>query len=227
MPYSRRRAYVMTLPEAEGEPARYSRFRKEWATAYPELDIVRITTFRSQKRGLGILASSICAVDRAMQDNVDVAMIFEDDAMPFKPLNQDSWKTQFDLLLMRWPNNSLILFLGAHHIVPHLPRGQKLSRTPKLLDPGIVHIKYAFGAYSYVVRKTHLPCLSKYLRDLAAVDAKAYNHDVDWWRMLFRTHTPAYVAAPLLVDHRAGFSMTWLRNRSDAWMGKREWWNRM
>mmetsp|Transcript_18416 Transcript_18416/g.44338 ORF Transcript_18416/g.44338 Transcript_18416/m.44338 type:complete len:301 (+) Transcript_18416:163-1065(+) len=224
MPDAIRRGYVMTLPEADGEPGRYSRFLREWTAAYPALDMQQIKTFRAPRRGLGILAGNIHAVDRAIEDNVDTAIFLEDDAKPFKPVDAETWKAQFDKLLMRWPNNSMALFLGAHNIRPHRVDPKKLSRSPELLESGIIRADDAWGAYAYVVRKSHLRCLSKYLRDLVAQDSRAYSHDAVWWKGLFKTETPAYVSAPLLVDHHPGFSMTWGRNRSDAWMGKRQWW---
>eukprot|EP00510_Aplanochytrium_minuta_P004682 CAMPEP_0184014778 /NCGR_PEP_ID=MMETSP0954-20121128/5898_1 /TAXON_ID=627963 /ORGANISM="Aplanochytrium sp, Strain PBS07" /LENGTH=282 /DNA_ID=CAMNT_0026295397 /DNA_START=236 /DNA_END=1081 /DNA_ORIENTATION=+ len=206
-PEGKRKAYVTTLPNPK-DPGRLDRMQEKWKLAYPELEMQLIHSFRNSGRGLAVLVSMLYAVKQAEDDDVDVAIFLEDDAMPFAREDDEpgKWKKEFDEVLREWPTNSAALFLGMHSISTHHPVD---------LHARVNLLRHGYGAYAIAVRKAHLGCIRDYLQYtlLNPLDSRCliYNHDIAWWKSdrLFGSQAPAYVATPLLVDHGEGYSLTW------------------
>eukprot|EP00122_Pirum_gemmata_P011108 Pgem_evm1s10282 len=214
----KRKAYVMTLPyKGQG---RYEMFRKTWANVYPALELHPIYGSLTQTRGMGLVFSFIKAVDQAIEDDVDVAIFFEDDAIPFAG-EEANFVRNFEIILQRWANipEAVMLYLGGHGFIAPGPADYVM---------GLTRVIHVFGTYGFAVRKRHLKCYAKLLRKYVEEERNIYNVDIMMFctkGTLFRQSSKytALATTPLLIDHKTGISHTWKTKVSRPFEGNKEW----
>lgn len=209
------KAYVMNIATQQD---RLSDFMGWWRSAWPELEINVVTAIVEERRGLGILKTFVKALNKAIDDNVEVALFMEDDAKPFEDVK---WPADFYAAYDNLPREASMMLLGGHHV--------RATSKPNF-DTLLTQVTSSYGAFGYAVRRPQMFRLRDFWFDLAQQDLEAYNCDEDW-HQLWTTDSPAYIATPLLVDHYGIYSNTWgklrseVNNAGDPWMGKRDWWN--
>eukprot|EP00122_Pirum_gemmata_P007425 Pgem_evm1s6817 len=217
----KRKGYVMTLPFTD--KSRLDSFLGAWNMFYPQLEMEPIYGSLTETRGLGLVFSFINAVDLAIEDDVDVAFFFEDDALPFAEYykNKKSWLRDLEKVLKKWSTlpNVINLYLGGHAFY-----------TPGKANYefGLTRVIHSYGTYGFAIRKKHLKCYSKLLRD--HVEKRRYSYDVDYMLFCLKGHIfrltskyQAMVATPLLIDHNPGFSYTWKKKIRRPFEGVKEW----
>eukprot|EP01089_Gocevia_fonbrunei_P020623 TRINITY_DN7724_c0_g1_i1.p1 TRINITY_DN7724_c0_g1~~TRINITY_DN7724_c0_g1_i1.p1 ORF type:complete len:279 (+),score=32.98 TRINITY_DN7724_c0_g1_i1:59-895(+) len=207
-------ATVLTLPYSE-ESGRYTEFVGLWQEVWPSLNIYPILGVTGTIRGLGHTVSTIQMLESAHRMGSDIALILEDDAVPFEATTLEE---DIKAVLPYWEPRSPILFLGAHHI--------KQAEQPDL-QTGLTKIKNSLGSYAYMVRREHLLCLANHIRLYLSKPSQMYSTDHFWWKDVFPHYSSLPVlATPLLVDHKSGgWSSTWGKIRKPSlWEGKRNWW---
>lgn len=210
------KAYVMNIATQQD---RLSDYMGWWRSAWPELEIDVVTAIVEEKRGLGILKTFIKALNKAIDDNVEVAMFMEDDAKPFEDVK---WPADFYAAYDNLPKEASIMLLGGHHV---------RATTKPNFDTLLTQVTQSYGAFAFMVRRPQLFRLRDFWFDLAQkTTLESYSCD-EAWHELWTNEAPAFITTPLLVDHYGIYSNTWGKLRSevisggDPWMGKRDWWN--
>eukprot|EP00284_Hemiselmis_tepida_P017536 CAMPEP_0174923918 /NCGR_PEP_ID=MMETSP1355-20121228/6900_1 /TAXON_ID=464990 /ORGANISM="Hemiselmis tepida, Strain CCMP443" /LENGTH=3102 /DNA_ID=CAMNT_0016169659 /DNA_START=138 /DNA_END=9443 /DNA_ORIENTATION=+ len=219
------KGYVLNMDQYED---RWDNMVEWWGSVWPELSVSRVQTLPTEVRGLGSGAGHIKALEMAVADGVDFALILEDDALPYDvsqlyPHRISSWSTVLGNLVAQLPPHSSVLLLGGHHIHPNPKWDTDPSYRAACSSKGLVQIFRAYGAYAYVVRRDQIPpLLSLWKQHVQRETQESYSIDTAWWE-LWET-SPAFLATPLMVDHASGFSHTWSKWVFRDWEGIREWW---
>eukprot|EP00457_Paulinella_chromatophora_P008527 gb/GEZN01008563.1/.p1 GENE.gb/GEZN01008563.1/~~gb/GEZN01008563.1/.p1 ORF type:complete len:403 (-),score=24.42 gb/GEZN01008563.1/:207-1415(-) len=210
----RMKAYVIG---SSNTSARMAQFRTNWQRVWPALSHLFIKGEVRSVRGVGVTEALIRAVQDAIDNDIDLLWVNEDDADPFK---QTDWPFWFiSRLRQSRQSNASFLFLGAHRI-----RYDEQNFSP---DMGVLRVHKLYGAYAWVAwREAFEPLASLWRQHLAIADASHETHvdpDEVWWQ-LWQTY-PAYVTVPLMVDHPPGWSATWNKTKNAGWEGHSDFWN--
>lgn len=221
------RGYALNMDQRRD---RWDNMIKWWGAVWPDLAISRVQTSRTDVRGLGAGIGHITALEMAAADDVDFALVLEDNAFPFDVSRLDpqfspnsSWAAVLGNLIAHLPSRSSVLLLGGHHIHPN-PKWDTDSRYRAIWrSKGIVQIFRSFGAYAYIVSREQItPLLSLWKQHIEQENPDGYNIDIAWWELW--KISPAFLATPLMVDHASGFSHTHSEWAAREWEGVSEWW---
>lgn len=97
-----------------------------WGAVWPQLSISRVQISRTDERGLGAGIWHITALEMAIADDVDFALILQDDALSFDVSHlrpqfspNSSWATVLGNIIAQLPSPSPVLLLGGHLIHPN------------------------------------------------------------------------------------------------------------
>eukprot|EP00808_Paulinella_micropora_P022748 g68116.t1 len=196
---------------------RMQRFCTSWTRAWPALEFLFVQGHARPMRGQGLTEAFVMAVDDAIEQDVDLMLVMEDDVVPFE---NTMWPADL-VARLHQVEGCGFLFLGAHRI--------RYYDTPSFSPSSqqVVRIYSLLGSYAWVAERAVLPALAQlYRQDLLDAQRKQSTHvdpDVSWTRLWDRF--PAYISVPLLVDHPPGYSATWKKYRASGWEGHPDFWN--
>ena len=151
------RMYVVTLDGVPGahpsNNGRLDKLRSAWTASCPNdpVDFEVCLGGHHPIRGHGVTSAMTQCLERSIQDGIEGALFFEDDARLEETASEFCMQHIRDSFVMSVPNDALIVFIGAHSQVAAEPQRacslQKTWVTPKKLEFGFRHLKKSFGMY--------------------------------------------------------------------------------
>eukprot|EP01089_Gocevia_fonbrunei_P017126 TRINITY_DN546_c0_g1_i1.p1 TRINITY_DN546_c0_g1~~TRINITY_DN546_c0_g1_i1.p1 ORF type:complete len:282 (+),score=20.05 TRINITY_DN546_c0_g1_i1:102-947(+) len=203
-------ALVLTLPYSFHENHNSNRNLDVWHKYYPSHELHQLWTIETDLVGLGHAVSTIQMLEKAYNLGGDIALLLEDDAVPF---DGETFKKDIEVMLPHWDPYSPILFLGGYKITP--------SETYNL-KTHVTKLRESLGTFGYLVRREHLLCLANHIRFFVRDKRSNYNIENHWHSFIFPNYSaPPILATPLLVDKKSG---PFRHNSRGGWEGQREWW---
>lgn len=202
-----------TSPKEAARGERMELFRQEWEGAWPGIHVSVIEGVRDDRRGYGCTKAYLQQLQQAMYDKCDICIFMEDDAAPFLDASYPGeLMTAVEAFEAK---DGAILLLGGHNVEKDDSEGE--AKRP------ITRIKHSFGSYGFMVHRDRLAELRDFwTNDLARAEsegAQDYSPDRKWFEKF--ADKGIYLATPLLVDHRNGYSENWDVQRTDSWNGER------
>ena len=197
-----RMVYVVSLQGVNGanpkNEHRLDNFRDDWKRLCGvDANVSICPGTVSLKRGYGVTQTYVRCFQKAIDDGVMFPEFYEDDARFFTP---DGCKPR------EWtdlPTNTFLVMLGGH--------------AWKYGSKGVVgyrHSTFSYGTYGFMVPKTHLqPLIRGYQRDLQS-GLSMLSPDISWYNIAKRVGKRIYALDPLMVQHIAGWSNTWGKERA-------------
>ena len=217
-------------PHNEG---RLDLFKEAWRTrCRSEPTITLCPGVMDERRGYGLTMSWRNCLKEARNMNLDVTIIFEDDARLFDDktsLNFCDAGRRSSNVWSNLPRNTFIAFLGGHtwtyansnQIWQPLASSQ-LSR--------FVETKFSFGTYGFAVPRRSLDTLLETIEEdlaLGSVDEEGIRQteflspERSWYTKARHIGKRIYAIHPLAVWHEGGYSNTWKHDRESI-TGKEE-----
>jgi hypothetical protein len=220
--------YVATLQGVSGADAsnahRLDNFLAYFGSICPGIHFKVCPGTFDKRPGYGIGKTWTKCITKALRDDVDVAYFFEDDARFRQNVTDYSAnKHKFcsrDFRNALWrsaPLDTFLVLFGGHHF---RYRGRRRFKSPTI-ESTFYDIDNAWGSYSWAVpTRTNMKVLREgFLKDLSSAptintgttgnkiemispDETKIQHAIDAGKT-------AYLLAPLLYVHPAGFSNTW------------------
>lgn len=236
-------AAVMSLPSETGvygNQTRLKDFNRDWKRAWPDLQVRRQPTFAHHHdlRGYGDFVGFFMALNHAIVDQhgaFDYLILFEDDAIPSPNATWPSIgePNTLDTLLddlERVRGSGLVLGGSMFRGFDKDEAERKASHG----FGGIVAAEWATGSFAIVLPRDSVRFvyqgLIEAIKNITLPLPKMSGIDLTFWD-IFNEHkrlglgSGGYVATPLVVDHRSGWSATWRRMVQRPCEGRSDFWN--
>ena len=222
--------FVVSLqgtPNADAHnEGRLDSFKEAWRKSCgSDPEIILCPGVVDERRGYGITLSLRNCLQKARIMNLEVTMIFEDDArlfdnessMDFCDARKRQSKVWADL-----PEDTFIAFLGGHSWkFTNQDQDQLLAASSH--PSKFLQASRSYGAYGFAVPRQSLDTLLETIKgDIAHgfVDEGEVRHteflspEKSWYRKARNVSKKMYAIHPLAVWHHGGFSNTWKRDRA-------------
>lgn len=165
--------------------------------------------YLSNRRGAGLTKSFVDVLQHAYANDIDFAYIFEDDAVMLNPLFCSS---RFRHQMWLQAPQHLVLILAGHSV-----EASKHAMETKHF--AFRNITKHYGSYAWCIRRENFELLRELWSIHLRSDVEAFSPDVDLSRNFRELHqtTESYLLQfPQLFHHPAGFSNTWLKQRTEV-----------
>jgi hypothetical protein len=204
--------FVVSLDGVQGSKSenvgRLDSFRRNmYATCGATAPIFQnIAGTLDSRRGFGLTLSFVNLLEEAKKLDVDVAYIFEDDAILTNSLLCDA---KFRRVLWQGaPHDTLAVLLAAHQV------NSSGTVTTRLLTFDAINRSH--GSYAWAVRKANFDTLLKNWKENLNSTKNDLSPDIDL-SDFSENQTTYLLRAPQVARHSPkSFSNTWSRNRSDV-----------
>lgn len=206
-----------TLSADSRNQGRFDQFMESWekSCGHP-IDVEYCHGINDPRRGFGLTLSFLLCLLRAKDMNLDVTIIFEDDArlneMALDFCDADQRRMNYWSML---PKDAMLVFLGGH--------SWEYSNPPQGNKAQYRETSMSFGTYGYAVPKSGLRSLINAVEEdlvtgghrdknglLVSSDYLSPEHN--WYRAAKSIGMKIYSIDPLTVWHQGGFSNTWKKN---------------
>ena len=192
---------------------RFDQFKESWkkSCGHP-IDVEYCYGVNDPRCGFGLTLSFLLCLLRAKDMNLDVTIIFEDDArlndIAHDFCDTDQRQKNYWSFL---PKDALLVFLGGHSWEYTPPQGKISSRYRET--------SMSFGTYGFAVPKSGVRSLIKIIeedlvtgahrdKDGNFVSSDYLSPEHSWYRVAKSIGTKIYAVDPLTVWHQGGFSNT-------------------
>ncbi len=202
---------------------RLDAFKEKWrgACGPTPVNIEHCHGVVDTRRGYGVTTSFLFCLDKAKEYDLDMTIIFEDDARLFERATSfcdvakrkgEYWKNL--------PKDTFICFLGGHNWM--YEDGSESGTITKDVNKQYNQVKSSYGSYGFAVPRNSFDQLVTTLKEdimFGYQEKGVYlHHDLlspedSWRRAAFRLGKKIYAVNPLVVWHEAGYSNTWGRER--------------
>lgn len=226
--------FVISMQGTPGVDARnegrFDEFQSKWnascntsnnhtATPITHTNIVHCPGVYEPRRGYGLTLSWLLCLERAKDYDLDVTVIFEDDARLFDR-SVDSfcdWKVRQKEYWQHLPKDAFLAFLGGHN-------WEYPSKTIENdVETKYKELKLSFGTYAFAVPRDSLQSLLDTIKEdivggFRDENGKHLHHNFlsperSWYRAAERKGKKIYGVNPLVIWHEGGFSNTWKKDR--------------
>lgn len=178
------------------------------------------------RRGYGLTKSWLLCLERAKAMDLEVTVIFEDDARLFERAESLSFcdaEKRRNLLWSGLPEDTFLAFLGGHSW-KYSNTGEDTNTTNSFPAKPVPfrETSFSYGTYGFAVPRQSLDLLLETIRgDIAHgfLDENGKRHldflspEKSWYRTAHNLGKKIYAIHPLAVWHEGGFSNTWKKNR--------------
>ena len=194
--------YVSSLDGVVGAATenngRLNIFRQRWNGSNITLCPGTVDT----RRGWGLTRGLVKCLGKAINDDVEIAAFFEDDAMP------TALGSNFDCLRAKAvPTDAFVIMFGGHNF--------EYGDTDDVIRGSCryKHVTRSFGTYGFAVPRASLLALQAgYQTDLQRPE-RNLAPDTSWFNFATQAGKRIYVTQPHNVYHPAGYSNTWRKQR--------------
>lgn len=227
--------FVISLQGTSGadrrNEGRLDAFRAKWNESCkfaPPTHIQHCPGVFDPRRGYGLALSWLLCLEQAKQYNLDVTVIFEDDARLFD--------TSADFCEMAtrkrnyWdhlPHDTFIAFLGGHNWEYPSKEADQSSNNARYKE-----LKFSFGTYAFAIPRHSLDSVLGEIKDdivhgFRDADGKYVHRDYlsperTFYRTASKYNKKIYAVNPLAIWHEGGFSNTWMKNRASITGNEKE-----
>lgn len=200
---------------------RLDSFKEKWrkVCGTTSTNIVHCPGVVDKRRGYGLTTSWLLCLVKAKEYDLDVTVIFEDDARLFdrstsfcdvSKRREEYWSTI--------PSDAFIAFLGGHswEYVDDI-------KTRDDTEQQYQELSFSYGTYGFAIPRSSFPQLLDTIKDDIVEGFKDENNvhqhhnylspEKSWYRAAKRAKKKVYAANPLVVWHEGGFSNTWQKIR--------------
>jgi len=179
------------------------------------------------RRGYGLTISLLQCLERAKQMDLEVNVIFEDDARLFERPESlyfcDAEKRR-NMLWSGLPEDSFITFLGGHSWKYQNADedGTDVTNSNAANSIQFRETSFSYGAYGFAVSRQSLDLLLDTIRgDIAngwrdedgILHKEFLSPEKSWYHAVHNLGKKMYAVHPLIVWHEGGFSNTWKKDR--------------
>ena len=218
-------------PHNEG---RLDSFKKAWRKSCgtdPELHVC--PGVMDDRRGYGLTRSWHNCLQMARDMDLEVTMIFEDDARLFdkeSSLNFCDAGKSHNQVWEGLPEDTFLAFLGGHTWTYADPDQKKQERLGSIHSSQYLKTTFSYGTYGFAVPRQSLDTLLSTIKDDLAhgfIDEDGVRQteflspEKSWYRKAREVGKTIYAIHPLAVWHEGGFSNTWKMDR-DSITGEEE-----
>jgi len=182
-------------------------------------NIVHCPGVYEPRRGYGLALSWLLCLERAKDYDLDVTVVFEDDARLFDR-SVDSfcdWKVRREEYWNQLPKDAFLAFLGGHNW--EYPSNAVENDVETMYK----ELKSSFGTYAFAVPRESLTSLLDTIKEdivggFRDENGKHLHHNFlsperSWYRAAERRGKKIYGVNPLVIWHEGGFSNTWKKDR--------------
>eukprot|EP00986_Skeletonema_menzelii_P014003 scaffold8751_cov98-Skeletonema_menzelii.AAC.1 len=210
-------------PHNEG---RLDSFKKAWRKSCgtdPEINVC--PGVMDDRRGYGLTRSWFNCLQMARHMDLEVTMVFEDDARLFdkeSSLNFCDAETRQRKVWNDLPEDTFIAFLGGHTWTYADPVQKKQERLGSTHSSQYLETTFSYGTYGFAVPRQSLDTLLNTIEeDLAhgfidedgVRQTEFLSPEKSWYRKAHEVGKKMYAIHPLAVWHEGGFSNTWKMDR--------------
>jgi hypothetical protein len=209
-------------PHNEG---RLDDFKKAWRKSCgsdPEINVC--PGVMDDRRGYGLTRSWLNCLQMARNMNLEVTMVFEDDARLFDNVSSlnfcDAEKRQ-GKVWQNVPEDTFIAFLGGHTWT-YADQGVKKKERLGSQHSQYLETSFSYGTYGFAVPRRSLDTLLNTIKDDLAhgfIDedgvrqSEFLSPEKSWYGKAREVGKKMYAIHPLAVWHEGGFSNTWKIDR--------------
>jgi hypothetical protein len=216
--------FVISLQGTPGvhksNEGRLDTFKEQWlkacgSSSFSSTQIEHCPGVYIKQRGYGIVLSWYFCLMRAKELDLEVAVVFEDDARLFDTMTADFCDVKRrGELFSKLPSDAFLAFLGGH----------SWSYAKAKLAVPYQEVIHSYGAYGFAVPRQSLDMLRDSLRhglDNGSKDRKGNTHhnSLDPEPMFYRAarkfRRKIYASDPLVVWHEGGYSNSWGKERGN------------
>jgi len=179
------------------------------------------------RRGYGVTKSLLQCLERAKQMDLEVNVIFEDDARLFERPESlffcDAEKRR-NMLWSGLPEDAFITFLGGHGW-KYQNAGEEGTDVANSFAANSIQFRetsFSYGAYGFAVSRQSLDLLLETIRgDISngwrdedgILHEEFLSPEKSWYHVARNHGKKMYAIHPLIVWHEGGFSNTWKKDR--------------
>lgn len=214
------RIFVVSLQGTPGvhksNSRRLDKFSEAWKKSCGfDFDFEHCPGVHDERRGYGPSLSFLFCLERAQQMDVNVSVIFEDDARPFEGSPEVCNEMIRQRMWSHLPLDTFIAFLGGHSW--NFTGPSQGDESHQYRD-----VSSSWGAYAFAVPRSTLHPLIATLKDQIVYGYqkdgvhKHHNYlspEEAFYDAAKKTNKKIYAVHPLHVWHEGGFSNTWKKDR--------------
>lgn len=198
--YMTTKNYVVTLQGVQDadthNEGRLDSFLKYMQNTCGDIDFTPIKGHTDKRRGFGVTQAFVDVLKDALQNDVDVAFVFEDDVQLVNNTFCD--ERERANLWARAPDDAFVIAIGGH----------SLDYNGVNID-SYHGLKAQYGAYSWSIHRTRMQQLLDMFEDELNSTVNMISPDIT----ICKAPT-TYVHEPLWVWHPDGYSNTWHKRRA-------------